>query len=61
MEVNDGQFHHQVDSSDMAFQLAARAAFKETMRKAKPVMLEPIMKVQVRDPRRVPGHGAEPA
>ena len=54
MEVNDGQYH-QVDSSDMAFQIAARAAFKEAMRAAKPVILEPIMKVQLEGPEEFQG------
>ena len=47
--VNDGQFHP-VDSSDMAFQLASRAAFRQAYRQAKPVVLEPIMKVVVETP-----------
>ncbi len=54
MELNDGQFHA-VDSSDMAFQIAARAAFKEAMRAAKPVIMEPIMKVQVEGPEEFQG------
>lgn len=47
--VTDGS-SHSVDSSDMAFQAAARGAFKEAYRKAKPVILEPIMKVAVETP-----------
>ncbi|MGQ9500126.1 MAG: elongation factor G [Dissulfurimicrobium sp.] len=47
--INDGQ-SHPVDSSDMAFQAAARGAFKEGYMKAKPVILEPIMKVVVETP-----------
>jgi len=54
MIVADGQFHA-VDSSDMAFQIAARAAFKEAMRAAKPVIMEPIMKVQVEGPEEFQG------
>jgi elongation factor G len=54
MEVNDGAAHA-VDSSDMAFQIAARAAFKETMPKAGPVVLEPIMKVSVETPEEFQG------
>jgi elongation factor G len=54
MEINDGNFHP-VDSSDMAFQIAARAAFKEAMKKAKPVVLEPMMKVQVEGPEEFQG------
>lgn len=47
--INDGQ-SHPVDSSDMAFQAAARGAFKEGYSKAKPIILEPIMKVAVETP-----------
>ena len=54
MELSDGAFH-QVDSSDMAFKIAARAAFKEAMRAAKPVILEPLMKVQVEGPEEFQG------
>ena len=39
--------HHEVDSSDIAFQIAARAAFKEALKMAKSVILEPIMQVEV--------------
>ena len=42
----DGSYH-EVDSSEMAFKIAASMAFKEAMRKADPVILEPIMKVAV--------------
>ena len=42
----DGSYH-EVDSSEMAFKIAASMAFKEAMRKADPVLLEPIMKVVV--------------
>jgi elongation factor G len=47
--INDGAFHS-VDSSDMAFQAAARGAFREAYEKAKPVIHEPIMKVAVETP-----------
>jgi len=47
--INDGAFHA-VDSSDMAFQAAARGAFREGYMKAKPVIHEPIMKVVVESP-----------
>ncbi len=47
--INDGS-SHAVDSSDVAFQLAAVGAFKEGYQKAKPVILEPIMKVAVEGP-----------
>ncbi|QQY79417.1 translation elongation factor 2 (EF-2/EF-G) [Keratinibaculum paraultunense] len=42
----DGSYH-EVDSSEMAFKIAGSMAFKEAMAKAKPVLLEPIMKVEV--------------
>ncbi len=45
----DGAFHD-VDSSVMAFEIAARAAFREAMGKANPKLLEPIMKVEVVTP-----------
>lgn len=47
--INDGAFHA-VDSSDMAFQTAARGAFREAYAKARPVIHEPIMKVVVETP-----------
>lgn len=47
--INDGAAHS-VDSSDMAFQAAARGAFLEAYAKAKPVIHEPIMKVAVETP-----------
>lgn len=42
----DGSYH-EVDSSELAFKIAASMAFKEAMRKAAPVLMEPIMKVTV--------------
>ena len=45
----DGSYH-EVDSSEMAFKIAGSMAFKEAMRKADPVLLEPIMKVSVTVP-----------
>ena len=42
----DGSYH-EVDSSEMAFKIAGSMAFKEAMRKADPVLMEPIMKVSV--------------
>ncbi len=53
--INDGQFHA-VDSSDIAFQLAAIGGFREAYAKAKPVVLEPIMKVGLEGPAEF--HGA---
>ncbi len=49
VRVVDGDFHA-VDSSDIAFRLAARLAFKNAMRDAGPVLLEPIMAVEVTTP-----------
>ena len=45
----DGAYHD-VDSSEMAFKIAGRMAFKEAARKADPVLLEPLMEVEVRTP-----------
>ena len=42
----DGSYH-EVDSSEMAFKIAGSMAFKEATRKAKPVLLEPMMRVEV--------------
>ncbi len=53
--INDGQ-SHSVDSSDMAFQQAAIGAFKEAYNKAKPQILEPIMKVTVEGPTEFQGN-----
>ncbi len=49
LTINDGAFHA-VDSSDVAFQLASAGAFREGYLKAKPVIMEPIMKVAVEGP-----------
>ena len=49
VNVYDGSYHD-VDSSEMAFKIAGSMAFKEAMRKADPVLLEPIMKVDVEVP-----------
>jgi translation elongation factor EF-G len=53
--INDGQ-SHPVDSSDIAFQQAAIGAFREAYGKAKPVILEPIMKVAVEGPTEFQGN-----
>lgn len=45
----DGAYH-EVDSSEMAFKIAGSMAFREAAKKAKPVLLEPIMEVEVRTP-----------
>ena len=47
--VTDGSYH-QVDSSEMAFKLAGRLAFRDAMSRAKPTILEPIMNVEVYTP-----------
>jgi elongation factor G len=47
--LTDGQ-SHTVDSSDMAFQAAGRKAFRDVYPKAKPVVLEPVMKLEVESP-----------
>ena len=49
VELIDGSFHV-VDSSELAFKLAAAYAFREGMRQAKPVLLEPIMNIEVTTP-----------
>ena len=46
VNLYDGSYH-EVDSSEMAFKIAGSMAFKEAMRKADPVLMEPIMKVSV--------------
>ena len=46
MTVFDGDYHD-VDSSEMAFKICSSICFKEAARKAKPVLLEPVMKVEV--------------
>jgi len=49
VSVYDGKYHP-VDSNEMAFKIAGRAAFKEAIANAKPVLLEPIMKVDISIP-----------
>ena len=49
VRVHDGSYHD-VDSDAMSFELCAKAGFREAGRKAKPVLLEPIMKVEVLTP-----------
>ena len=48
-DVYDGSYH-EVDSSEMAFHIAGSMAFKQAMQKGEPVLLEPIMKVEVSTP-----------
>ena len=52
--LNDGAAHA-VDSSDIAFQEAARGAWREVYPRAKPIILEPIMKVQLEGPTEIQG------
>ena len=47
--LNEGKYHD-VDSSDLAYQLASRYAMRQAVGKANPVLLEPIMKVEVESP-----------
>lgn len=54
MILEDGS-SHAVDSSDMAFQICARDAFKETFLRSSPIILEPIMKVVVETPNEFQG------
>ena len=49
VELYDGSYH-EVDSSEMAFKIAASMAFREAAKKAQPVLLEPIFKVEVTVP-----------
>ena len=49
VELYDGSYH-EVDSSEMAFKVAASMAFKDGMRKANPIILEPMFKVEVVTP-----------
>lgn len=53
--INDGAAHA-VDSSDMAFRIAARAAFREAYAKARPVILEPVMRVEAETPEEFQGN-----
>jgi elongation factor G len=47
--VFDGSYH-EVDSSEMSFKMAARIAFRKCMEQAKPVLLEPVMRVEIETP-----------
>ncbi len=49
IHLKDGSYHD-VDSSEMAFQTAARGCFRENMPKTKPVLLEPVMRVEIECP-----------
>ena len=52
--LKDGAYHD-VDSSEMAFQTAARGMFRECMPKTKPVILEPVMKIEIETPENFQG------
>ncbi len=54
VHLEDGSYHD-VDSSEMAFQICARDTFKEFMGKTKPVILEPVMKVEIETPENFQG------
>ena len=54
MVLEDGSYHA-VDSSDLAFQICARDAFREAFLRSRPVLLEPIVKVEVEAPREFQG------
>lgn len=54
VELYDGSYH-EVDSSEMAFKMAGSMAFQEAAKRAKPVLLEPIMKVEVIVPEKFMG------
>ncbi len=54
VRIYDGSFH-QVDSDSMSFELCAKGGFREAARKAKPVLLEPIMKIEVITPEQYMG------
>ena len=53
--LSDGKYHN-VDSSDLAYRLACRSAMKQAIAKAHPVLLEPIMKVEVETPTEYQGN-----
>jgi elongation factor G len=54
IDLNDGK-HHEVDSSDMAFMICAQNCFRETFPKMKPVLLEPIMLMELEVPENFQG------
>lgn len=54
VDLYDGSYH-EVDSSEIAFKLASSFAFKEAAKKAKPVLLEPVMKVEITTPEKFMG------
>ncbi len=54
VHLQDGSYHD-VDSSEMAFQICARDTFREFMPKTSPVILEPVMKVEIESPEQFQG------
>jgi elongation factor G len=52
--LEDGSYH-EVDSSDLAFQICAQTAMRETFARTKPVLLEPVMKIEVECPNQFQG------
>ncbi len=54
VELYDGQYHD-VDSSEMAFKIAGSLAYKDAMERAKPTILEPIMRIAIRAPQEYMG------
>ncbi|MEN6459287.1 MAG: elongation factor G [Thermoguttaceae bacterium] len=54
VHLDDGSYH-EVDSSDMAFQVCAQTAMRETFAKTKPVLLEPVMKIEIECPTQFQG------
>jgi elongation factor G len=52
--LEDGSYH-EVDSSDLAFQICARTAMREAFAKTKPVLLEPVMKIEIQCPAQFQG------
>ena len=54
VDIVDGSYH-EVDSNELAFKMAAIFAVKDGFKKAKPILLEPIMKVENIDPGRISG------
>jgi elongation factor G len=55
MELTDGAFHA-VDSSQLTFEIATKAAFREYYHKAKPYLMEPIMKIEIETPNEYRGN-----
>ncbi|MCE5267821.1 MAG: elongation factor G [Planctomycetaceae bacterium] len=54
VRIDDGSYH-EVDSSDMAFQVCAQTAMRETFPKTRPILLEPVMKIEIECPTQFQG------